>query len=80
MTQQDRDDAAELLRCAADDMLAGIRHIEGALLGAGHHDPAFGLACEAWYVTSQFVEEDSISQWCGVALEAAQLLEEGLLP
>lgn len=77
MTQDDRDAACELLRCAADDFLAGIRHNCGALLGVGEHDAAFGLAAEAWYMTSQYVEEDTIPLWPHIALEAAQLLEEG---
>ena len=80
MTQQDRDDAAILLKTAADDMLANIRHVEGALLGVYNTSGDFMLACDAWYRVSRHVKEDMIPLWAAVALEAAQLLEEGWTP
>lgn len=86
MTQEDRDNACELLRCAVDDVLAGIRSTSGHLLGAAEFlgsdgVAAFSLACDAWYrVLPRVRQVPDVDPWCLIALHAAQLLEEGKLP
>lgn len=76
MTVDDIDDAILTLRCASDDWIAGIRHVEGALIGTSRwlhvSTTSFLIACEVW----DDVGGDSDNDWAETALEAAQLLED----
>jgi len=91
LTRQQRDDVAMLLRCAADAVVCGDGGMYGAVRRSGcpvnepHGTVSDAWGAALWEVQKSVVASRRPIEWSAdvrirILLEAALLVEEGMLP